>query len=88
MIFRVIQESMTNSLRHGHAKMIQIDLLTNQNYLIILQDDGVGFKELHIGYGLMQIKERLAIIGGRVTFDGTNGFKTVIIIPKIKGEDL
>ena len=85
IVFRVIQESITNSVRHGHAKTIWIELLEEESYVMTIQDDGVGFDELHYGYGLKQMQERLMIIGGSVYFENRDGFYTHIEIPKIGG---
>ena len=86
IVFRVIQESITNSARHGHAKTIWIELLEEEEaYVMTIQDDGVGFDELHYGYGLKQMQERLMIIGGSVRFENRDGFYTHIKIPKIGG---
>ena len=85
IVFRVIQESITNSVRHGHAKTIWIELLEKETYVMTIQDDGVGFDELHYGYGLKQMQERLMIIGGSVRFENRDGFYTYIEIPKIGG---
>ena len=85
IVFRVIQESITNSVRHGHAKTILIELLEEESYVMTIQDDGVGFDELHYGYGLKQMQERLMIIGGSVRFENRDGFYTHIEIPKIGG---
>ena len=86
IVFRVIQESITNSVRHGHAKTIWIELLEEEEaYVMTIQDDGVGFDELYYGYGLKQMQERLMIIGGSVRFENRDGFYTHIEIPKIGG---
>ena len=86
IVFRVIQESITNSVRHGHAKTIWIELLEEEEaYVMNIQDDGIGFDELHYGYGLKQMQERLMIIGGSVRFENRDGFYTYIEIPKIGG---
>ena len=85
IVFRVIQESITNSVRHGHAKTIWIELLEEESYVMTIQDDGIGFDELHYGYGLKQMQERLMIIGGSVHFENRDGFYTHIEIPKIGG---
>ena len=86
IVFRVIQESITNSVRHGHAKTIWIELLEeDEAYVMTIQDDGVGFDGLHYGYGLKQMQERLMIIGGSVRFENRDGFYTYIEIPKIGG---
>lgn len=87
VIFRVIQESITNSLRHGHAKSIKITMTKDHFYDLVIQDDGCGVSDLIVGYGLVQMQERLAIIGGSVTFDGSDGFTTHVTIPKLKGEE-
>ena len=86
IVFRVIQESITNSVRHGHAKTIWIELLEEEEaYVMTIQDDGIGFDELHYGYGLKQMQERLMIIGGSVRFENRDGFYTHTEIPKIGG---
>lgn len=85
IVFRVIQESITNSVRHGHAQTIWIELLEEEAYVMNLYDDGIGFEELHYGYGLKQMQERLMIIGGSVRFESRNGFYTHIEIPKRGG---
>ena len=84
-VFRVIQESMTNSVRHGHASHMQISFLVEDAYIMILQDNGVGFDHLQVGYGLKQMRERVSILGGRIEFANRNGFYTRIELPKEKG---
>jgi len=60
-------------------------LKEEEAYVMTIQDDGVGFDELHYGYGLKQMQERLMIIGGSVRFENRDGFYTHIKIPKIGG---
>ena len=40
-----------------------------------------------MGYGLTQMQERLAIIGGYADFESDDGFQTMVRIPKKKGEE-
>ncbi|EGE54983.1 sensor histidine kinase [Streptococcus parauberis] len=88
IIFRIIQESITNSLRHGHASEVIIDMVEDADYMMFIKDNGIGAEEIVYGYGLMQMQERLAIIGGEITFNTKNGFETVIRIPKkIRGSN-
>ncbi|AEF25968.1 sensor histidine kinase [Streptococcus parauberis KCTC 11537] len=82
IIFRIIQESITNSLRHGHASEVIIDMVEDVDYMMFIKDNGIGAEEIVYGYGLMQMQERLAIIGGEIAFNTKNGFETVIRIPK------
>lgn len=81
-IYRVIQESLTNAIRHGHAKKMRIHFLEGPPYQLILQDDGVGFEELELGYGLKQMQERIAILGGSIQFENRQGFYTHISLPR------
>jgi two-component system, NarL family, sensor histidine kinase LiaS len=67
-LFRILQESVSNILRHAQANKAQI-LLVQRDDLIILriEDDGVGFKldqEKTGSYGLQNMHERAAEIGG------------------------
>lgn len=87
IVFRVIQESITNSLRHGHAKHVEIEMYNTEDmYCIVIQDDGKGCENVVYGYGLTQMEERLAVIGGRVTFKTQDGFRTLVEIPKGRSE--
>ena len=87
IIFRIIQESITNALRHGHASLVEINFMNDQDCLmIIIQDNGIGCKEIKYGYGLKQMSERVAIIDGTINFINNDGFRTVIEIPKIRRE--
>ena len=84
-IFRVIQESMTNAVRHGHASQMSLHFFENEeDYLIELQDNGVGFETLTYGYGLKQMMERISILGGQLQFESRDGFFTRISLPKYK----
>lgn len=86
VVFRVIQESITNSLRHGHASKVEIRLFATDKYIITIQDDGIGFEKLEYGYGLKQMRERVAVLGGTVRFENRQGFFTWIEMPRKVGE--
>ncbi len=87
-IYRVIQESITNSIRHGHAHSITVNLTKIYSDIhISIKDDGIGCKNLHKGFGLKHIVERVEMLRGKVEFDGTNGFITKVIIPIRWGEE-
>lgn len=85
ILFRIIQESMTNSVRHGGASQIDISLYMEENNLCLcIKDNGIGCSEISYGFGLKQMKERVAIINGKVKFDGSNGFMVMVKIPIFK----
>ncbi|MBS4172354.1 sensor histidine kinase [Bacillus sp. FJAT-49736] len=69
-LFRIVQESISNTLRHAKAKLLELHLLhLGQFVLLKIIDDGIGFeleKEKAGSYGLQNIRERAAEIGGTV----------------------
>ncbi len=83
VVFRIIEESITNSLRHGHASQVSIACTKPERntYQMVIKDNGLGAKKIIPGYGITQMKERVAIINGKISFDGQNGFKIVVDIP-------
>lgn len=87
VIYRVIQESITNAVRHGHAGQIWITLnRVDGEVLLEVRDDGIGCKKLESGFGTRHMKERIEMLGGTVDFDGHKGFKVTAHIPIRWGE--
>jgi NarL family two-component system sensor histidine kinase LiaS len=93
-LFRILQESLSNTLRHAKASMLEV-LLIERDELIILRvvDDGVGFdvEETKAGsYGLQNIYERAVEIGGTVKIVSVKqkGTRLEVKIPRmtLKGE--
>lgn len=82
VIFRIVEESVTNALRHGHASQVSIHFLVNKNYQILIKDNGSGCSKIKPGFGLTQMKERVAIIGGHIEFKSGDGFEIKVEIPK------
>lgn len=89
-LFRIVQEILSNTLRHAKAKLLELRLI-QKNKLVILKiiDDGVGFElsEQKAGsYGLVLLRERVAEIGGMirmVSFPG-KGTSIEVTVPIIK----
>lgn len=82
ILFRVIQESITNSIRHGLATVVDIDIYKEYNLLCLkIKDNGKGCKAINYGFGLKQMVERVSQIRGDINFYSENGFTTEIKIP-------
>lgn len=82
ILFRVIQESITNSIRHGLATVVDIDIYKENNLLCLkIKDNGKGCKAINYGFGLKQMAERVSQIRGDINFYSENGFTTEIKIP-------
>lgn len=74
VIYRVAQEFMSNSLRHGKATEINIFMSFNEDNLIItLRDNGIGAEEIERGIGLQSIWERVSELGGQISYNTSKG---------------
>lgn len=82
ILFRVIQESITNSIRHGLATVVDINIYKENNLLCLkIKDNDKGCKAINYGFGLKQMVERVSQIRGDINFYSENGFTTEIKIP-------
>lgn len=84
--FRILQEAISNSLRHASAKQIRVKLCAADNELeIVISDDGKGFdvatafQSEHGSYGLLSIRERATICGGRAEIETSPGSGTKVL---------
>lgn len=83
IIYRIIQESITNAIRHGKADEIDISIeILNGVIIISISDNGIGCDNITAGFGLLHMKERLEMLNGKLSYDGNNGFKLVAKLPK------
>lgn len=87
-IYRVIQESVTNAIRHGNASQIDIAMRREEADIhLTIQDNGCGCGEITPGFGTEHIKERIQMLNGSVRFDGSSGFLVDVKIPIRWGEE-
>jgi signal transduction histidine kinase len=68
-LFRVIQEGLTNVVRHAHAKQVRLALTADaQRYLLMLTDDGCGMRmddrAFRWSHGLAGMRHRVQAMGG------------------------
>ncbi|ALV20873.1 MAG: sensor histidine kinase [Carnobacterium sp.] len=92
-LFRIVQELLSNTLRHSKATELEVYLNQYQDTVLLrVIDDGIGFdpKETKAGnYGLQNIKERVNGMGGtfKVISFLKKGTSIEIKIPLIKGSE-
>lgn len=85
VIFRIVQESLTNVMRHAQARSVRI-LITkcDRDLHVEVKDDGIGFdmNELkqRTTYGLFGMGERARAYGGHLDIASTPGGGTVISV--------
>jgi signal transduction histidine kinase len=80
--YRIVQEALTNVAKHSHASSCRIALRRDgEDIEIGVEDDGRGFDpgevdKAHVGLGLVGVRERVALLDGRVALESTVGAGT------------
>ena len=87
VLFRVAQEALTNIVRHSHASHVTVEINVSEGKVVlIVKDDGVGFDlrraeprpETVQNLGLLGMRERVALIGGRIDIESVPSYGTSI----------
>jgi len=92
-LYRVVQEGLTNIIKHSEAKKVSITLEVDKNVnRLLIQDDGVGFdytqvlQERTMGgkLGLIGLEERAELLGGKMKIETTpgKGMRLMVQIPR------
>jgi signal transduction histidine kinase len=88
-LYRVIQEALTNVARHAQASQVRLHLQRRQSAVVaLIQDDGQGFDVAHIldqedlpsGTGLLGIRERVTLLGGKFNVRSRPGQGTQLTV--------
>jgi signal transduction histidine kinase len=84
VVFRIVQESLTNARRYSQSERVLIRLTQRHDYIRIeVQDWGVGFNLKEVGeghFGLEGIQERARLFGGSATIKSALGKGTRIVV--------
>lgn len=88
VLFRIIQEALTNCAKHSHAKSVEIMLTSPADKIVLkIEDDGYGFLPESLftpgaqpGLGILSMKERAEFSGGRLTLKSDSGKGTRITV--------
>ena len=92
VIYRLVQEGLTNVLKHASAGKVSIVLETKSAGLaLVLEDDGIGFDPEDFsrmasavgrtsGLGLSGMKERVALLGGTIAIESASGKGSTIFV--------
>ena len=80
-IYRLVQEALTNVVKHADASEVMLSLRDDGDLIRIeIRDDGKGFdtSARSSGFGLVGMRERLDLVGGWVSVDSTSGGGTTV----------
>lgn len=87
VIYRVLQEAMTNIGKHAHADFVRVRLSRPvHDFELVIEDNGCGFEVAEVmargpgqrGVGLASMRERVEVIGGRLSIQSGRQIGTVI----------
>lgn len=82
-VFRIVQELLTNIIKHANASEATIQFSEDDNVLnVMVEDNGKGFeiKQTKFGFGLTNIEKRMENINGNLVIDSTANNGTTIIL--------
>lgn len=85
-VFRIVQELVTNTLKHAKATTCSIAVRPEQDMiLVVVEDNGRGFEmsKQNDGLGLRSILDRVALLGAKIDLKTTQGTKVTVQIPKV-----
>ena len=89
VIYRVLQEALTNVARHARAKEVHVTLASNADQVVLrIEDDGQGFEHEPVPHlGLLGMRERVAALGGSLVIEGVPGagVRLAISLPSAVG---
>jgi signal transduction histidine kinase len=82
-LYRIVQEALTNVVKHARATRVSI-LLTRRDgsIAVVVEDDGLGFEPADAGdggFGLVGIRERIELLGGRLGLESSRGTGTTLV---------
>ena len=83
MLFRIIQEIMSNIIRHSGANQVTIQLHRQESELVLMvEDNGIGFNpaEISSGAGMQNMRSRVEYINGSLVVDSSPGRGTTVSV--------
>ncbi|WP_370600593.1 PAS domain S-box protein [Pseudomonas nitroreducens] len=91
-LFRILQEALTNVMRHAQAHTVELQLGVEGDELCLrIEDDGVGFDpsatRQGVSFGLVGMRERVLMFGGTLQIDSQPGEGTTLWIRVPLGND-
>ena len=83
-LYRIVQEALTNIVKHARASRVSIVLSDRGGAVtVVIEDDGIGFAPDGVreaGLGLVGMRERVALVGGRLRVESRAGAGTTLLV--------
>lgn len=79
--YYVVSEALANAAKHAHASMVAVDVEADDRVLrVCVRDDGVGGADFARGSGLVGLKDRVEVLGGRIALRSDPGLGTSLSV--------
>ena len=82
-LYRVVQESLTNIVKHANARSVSVSIARRASTVAaVIEDDGAGFDQRAVreeSVGLLGMRERLSFVDGRLEIESRPGAGTTIV---------
>ena len=83
-LYRIVQEALTNVVKHAHARKVSIVLMRRGSRVTaLIEDDGEGFDLEQMrdeGVGLLGMRERVQVLDGRIKLESSPGVGTTLAV--------
>jgi signal transduction histidine kinase len=88
-IYRIVQEALTNVLKHADAHLVSVLLERRRDHVLaVVEDDGQGFdaeagtapSQTQRGLGLSSMRERAELVGGSLAIESSPGQGTAVFL--------
>ena len=83
-LYRIVYDALMNVVKHALARHVTIHLTReNKDVIAVIEDDGKGFDPKRVDDGLQTMRERAALVGGRLRIESASphGTKLVVEVP-------
>ncbi|MFL0196805.1 sensor histidine kinase [Clostridium sp. WILCCON 0269] len=82
IIIENTSEALTNSMKYSKASSILVNVeVFNKFIKVEVKDNGIGFKIIKKGLGIIGMEERTGAVGGKIIVDGSSGFSVTTLLP-------
>jgi PAS domain S-box-containing protein len=92
-LYRIVQEALTNACKHSMSQEVKVTMTQDgQNVRLEVRDWGIGFDPESVEkghFGLEGIRQRVRLLGGRLTIESTLGSGTLlqVVVPIVERQD-
>lgn len=89
-LYRVVQEALTNIVKHSHASHYSIQMINGNNFVrVLISDDGIGINtkpDPRSHFGLLNIRERIRNLNGTFKIESPDEGGTILMISLPKND--